>query len=207
MNIGIVVAAGKGTRMNAEVPKQMLPYRDSTVLECAARPFAEHPDIDEIVIVTPKDGTNADFYLKTARALQEVSGKEVRLTKGGKERGDSVRAGLDMCGNICREKGISENSVKVLIHDGARADLTTGIIDRNLKGLDRWDAVCTAVPSVDSMRIIPDTDLNSLFIYPIMDSKVIEKAHVLRSDASKLSTGCDSPGLRCCETEGICRYR
>ena len=33
MNIGIVVAAGKGTRMNAEVPKQMLPYRDSTVLE------------------------------------------------------------------------------------------------------------------------------------------------------------------------------
>ena len=24
MNIGIVVAAGKGTRMNAEVPKQML---------------------------------------------------------------------------------------------------------------------------------------------------------------------------------------
>lgn len=137
MNIGIVVAAGKGTRMNAEVPKQMLPYRDSTVLECAARPFAEHPDIDEIVIVTPKDGTNADFYLKTARALQEVSGKEVRLTKGGKERGDSVRTGLDMCGNICREKGISENSVKVLIHDGARADLTTGIIDRNLKGLDR----------------------------------------------------------------------
>lgn len=175
MNIGIVVAAGKGTRMNAEVPKQMLPYRDSTVLECAARPFAEHPDIDEIVIVTPEDGTNADFYLKTARALQEVSGKAVRLTKGGKERRDSVRAGLDMCGNICREKGISESSVKVLIHDGARADLTTGIIDRNLKGLDRWDAVCTAVPSVDSMRIIPDTDLNSLFIYPIMDSKVIER--------------------------------
>ena len=26
-----------------------------------------------------------------------------------------------------------------------------------------------------SMRIIPDTDLNSLFIYPIMDSKVIER--------------------------------
>lgn len=175
MNIGIVVAAGKGTRMNAEVPKQMLPYRDSTVLECAVRPFAEHPDIDEIVIVTPMDGTNADFYLKTARALQEVFGKAVRLTKGGKKRGDSVRAGLDMCGNICREKGISENSVKVLIHDGARADLTTGIIDRNLKGLNRWDAVCTAVPSVDSMRIIPDTDLNSLFIYPIMDSKVIER--------------------------------
>lgn len=68
MNIGIVVAAGKGTRMNTEVPKQMLPYRDSTVLECAARPFAEHPDIDEIVIVTPEDGSNADFYLKTARA-------------------------------------------------------------------------------------------------------------------------------------------
>ncbi|MDO4383663.1 MAG: 2-C-methyl-D-erythritol 2,4-cyclodiphosphate synthase [Eubacteriales bacterium] len=175
MNIAIIVAAGKGTRMNMNLPKQMLPYRGSTVLQCAAEPFSRHDAIDELVIVMPADGSYMDFYRKTSQVLSDISGKAVHLVLGGKERGDSVQEGLRMCGKICKAKEIPESQVNVLIHDGARADVSLEIIDRNLKGLRESSAVCTAVPAVDSMRIVPDTVLNSLLIYPIMNSKVIER--------------------------------
>lgn len=175
MNIAIIVAAGKGTRMNMNLPKQMLPYRGSTVLQCAAEPFARHDGIDELVIVMPADGSYMDFYRKTSQVLSDISGKAVHLVAGGKERGDSVQAGLQICGKICKTKEIPESQVNVLIHDGARADVSLEIIDRNLEGLRKCSAVCTAVPAVDSMRIVPDIGLNSLLNYPIMNSKVIER--------------------------------
>lgn len=175
MNIAIIVAAGKGTRMNMNFPKQMLPYRGSTVLQCAAEPFVRHDGIDELVIVMPSDGSYMDFYRKTTQALSDISGKAVHLVAGGKERGDSVQAGLQMCGKICKTKEIPESQVNVLIHDGARADVSLEIIDRNIEGLRECPAVCTAVPAVDSMRIVPDIGLNSLLNYPIMNSKVIER--------------------------------
>lgn len=175
MNIAIIVAAGKGTRMNMNLPKQMLPYRGSTVLQCAAEPFARHDGIDELVIVMPSDGSYMDFYRKTSQVLSDISGKAVHLVAGGKERGDSVQAGLQICGKICKTKEIPESQVNVLIHDGARADVSLEIIDRNLEGLRKCSAVCTAVPAVDSMRIVPDIGLNSLLNYPIMNSKVIER--------------------------------
>lgn len=175
MNIAIIVAAGKGTRMNMSLPKQMLPYKESTVLQCAAEPFARHEGIDELIIVMPADESYMGFYRKTSSALAEISGKEIYLVPGGKERGDSVQAGLKMCGIICKTKEIPETQVNVLIHDGARADVSLEIIDRNLEGLRETPAVCTAVPAVDSMRVIPDRVLNSLLNYPIMNSKVIER--------------------------------
>ena len=174
-NIAILVAAGKGTRMNMALPKQMLPYRDSTVLECAAKPFAMHPEISGIVIVMPADGSYREFYDRTAESLHSKSDKPVWIVPGGKERGDSVQAGLQLCRKICRDKEIPENQVNVLIHDGARADVSVEIIGRNLEGLQAGNAVCTAVPAVDSMRMIPDNGLNSLFNYPIMESIVVER--------------------------------
>lgn len=175
MNIAIIVAAGKGTRMNMDKPKQMLPYGDSTVLECAAKPFARHPGIDGIVIVTPAGGSYSQFYQQVQRNLERESGKPTYLTPGGKERGDSVQAGLKFCQSLCDSKNISADEVNVLIHDGARADITTDVIQRNLEGLKDYTAVCTAVPAVDSMRINMNNDLNSLFIYPIINTKVIER--------------------------------
>ncbi len=175
MNIAILVAAGKGTRMNMTLPKQMLPYRDSTVLECAALPFAMHSGIDSVVIVIPADGSHRNFYEQAAESLEAKSGKTIWIVPGGKERGDSVREGLRLCRKICNDKEIPEKHVNVLIHDAARADVSIEIIDRNLEGLLSGTAVCTAVPAVDSMRMLPDNGLNSIFNYPIMDSKVIER--------------------------------
>ena len=175
MNIAILVAAGKGTRMNMALPKQMLPYRDSTVLECAALPFAMHPHIDSVVIVIPADGSHRNFYDQVEESLEKKSGKSIRIVFGGKERGDSVQEGLRLCRKICNDKEIPERHVNVLIHDAARADVSVEIIDRNLEGLLSGNAVCTAVPAVDSMRMLPDNGLNSIFNYPIMESKVIER--------------------------------
>ena len=175
MNFAIVVAAGKGTRMNMNLPKQMLPYKDSTVLECAAKPFAMHSDIDTVVIVTPADGFHLEFYQQVQRHLEDQSGTPVHLVPGGKERGDSVQSGLKKAAEICEFQGSSLDETYVLIHDGARADVTADIINRNIDGLKSCNALCTAVPAVDSMRMSEDHDLNSLFIYPIINTKVIER--------------------------------
>lgn len=58
----LIVAAGSGKRMNIELPKQLLPYRGSTVLETSVRKFAEHEMIDDIVVVSPADGSLDKTY-------------------------------------------------------------------------------------------------------------------------------------------------
>lgn len=171
-SVAIVVAAGKGLRMGTEIPKQLLTYRGKTVLQCAVEPFLEHEDIAGAVIVIPRDGDYTEVFANMADSLAENYGKPVYTVPGGAERGDSVCEGLLLTG----EKFGME--VNVLIHDGARPNVTREIINRNIEALKACNAVCTAVKSIDSLRIISDCGLNTIDDCNIMGSNVLERERV-----------------------------
>ena len=61
---------------------------------------------------------------------------------GGKERKDSSFIGIN---------SITDNEAKVLIHDCARPFVSQKIISDCVAKLDKYDAVCTAIPSVDTV--------------------------------------------------------
>lgn len=174
----VLPAGGSGTRMGASIPKQLLQYKGRAVLEKAALPFLEDERITGAVIVIPSQGEKI-FFQEIAEGLHRETGKTVAIVRGGSERRDSVMKGLEYVKNQTKEKGIGEEDVYVLIHDGARPEVTEEIIDRNIRGLDVSNAVCTVVPAVDSMRFSESPrQLRQNDGWLIMDSKVLERRFV-----------------------------
>ena len=55
MVTALIVSGGKGTRMGEELPKQFLNLRGTPIIAQTVMVFDEIPEIDEIILVLPKD--------------------------------------------------------------------------------------------------------------------------------------------------------
>lgn len=128
----VIVAGGSGTRLGGPVRKQYLRIGGEPVLLRAIRPFLAHPRIHRTVVVLPG--------VDVAHPPEWLSGLPVRIVAGGAERADSVLAGL---------RAVDEDVDRVLIHDGARPFVATGVIDRVL---DAEGGAIAAVPVTDTIQ-------------------------------------------------------
>ncbi|NOX27999.1 MAG: 2-C-methyl-D-erythritol 4-phosphate cytidylyltransferase [Gammaproteobacteria bacterium] len=116
-------AAGSGSRMQADIPKQYLRIADKTILERSIECFIDHPGIKGIVLAISKD----DAY------WPDIADKfpNVITVEGGKERFQSVLNGL---------KELSEKANAddwVLVHDAARPCLRRSDIDKLMSTLSQ----------------------------------------------------------------------
>ncbi|EKO3496372.1 2-C-methyl-D-erythritol 4-phosphate cytidylyltransferase [Vibrio fluvialis] len=102
----IVPAAGVGSRMQADRPKQYLILHGHTVLEHTVEVLLRHPDVGQVVVAV----SDNDPYFDS---LTLANHPRVVRVSGGKERADSVLSALDY---VCRHQ-LSE---WVLVHDAAR---------------------------------------------------------------------------------------
>lgn len=103
--IAVVPAAGVGKRMLSDCPKQYLTIGGRTIIEHTLERLLSHSMIKEVIVVLGKE----DGYFAH---LNIASHPQIRTVYGGKERVDSVLAGLKVI-----------DSVKypwVLVHDAAR---------------------------------------------------------------------------------------
>ena len=166
----IIVAAGSGKRMGSAVPKQLLPYGGSTVLETAVSKFVMSELVDEVIVVSPADGSLDKTYMQILR--------DVSIARGGAERPDSVMAGLRAAAEDAKAMGIDAEEVLVLIHDAARPGVDEAIIERCIEAMGNCRAVTVAVPSTDSVRMISDTSLNEEGSYPIITSVSVPRDRV-----------------------------
>jgi 2-C-methyl-D-erythritol 4-phosphate cytidylyltransferase len=118
MTSAIIVAAGKGTRMGADVDKLFLPVAGRPLVAHTWERFDTSPDIDEIVLVV-RGGMEETFR---NLAAEYAFKKPFRLAPGGKERQDSVWNGLQVA---------SPKADIIAIHDGARP-CTSGELIREI---------------------------------------------------------------------------
>ncbi|MGY5452652.1 2-C-methyl-D-erythritol 4-phosphate cytidylyltransferase [Agarivorans sp. MS3-6] len=102
----LLPAAGIGSRMQADIPKQYLYLAGKTILETTALAFLSHPRIAQVVVVLHPD----DQWFS---ALEIAHSGRVSVVQGGDERADSVLAGLQT---------ITDDWV--LVHDAARPCIT-----------------------------------------------------------------------------------
>ena len=136
----IVLAAGRGSRMNSGVRKQYMQIGGRPVLYYALRAF-EESYVDEIILVTAEEEiAYCKKEIVEAYGFKKVSG----IVAGGKERYHSVYRGL------CAAKA----GGCVLIHDGARPFLTAEILERARENLCSHAACAAAVPSKDTVKIV-----------------------------------------------------
>lgn len=132
--VALLVAAGGGTRMGGDLPKQYKQLGGIPVLRRAVMSFADHPRIDEIRVVVA-DGCIEDAY----RAIGGGFG-DVQPIIGGATRGDSVRNGLS-----------ATSGDTVLIHDAARPFCPAVVIDRLLAALDHNPGAVPVLPVQDTL--------------------------------------------------------
>jgi 2-C-methyl-D-erythritol 4-phosphate cytidylyltransferase len=133
----ILVAAGSGQRLGADVPKALVHACGDTLVGHCLKVARSVADIAEIVVVAPP--THA------ASMRSELPG--VQVVPGGQSRDASVRAGLD---------ALSDQASLVLIHDAARPFTPAEVFRRVIDGLTAAVAVIPVVPVSDTIKQVSE---------------------------------------------------
>jgi 2-C-methyl-D-erythritol 4-phosphate cytidylyltransferase len=143
MNSAIIVAAGKGTRMGANVDKLWLEVAGRPVVAHTWKQFNDARCIDEIILVV-RDGMQEHFA--------ELAGKfnfqkPFRLVVGGAERQDSVWNGLE---------ALSARTEIVAIQDAARPCTSAELIAATIEAARETGAAVAAQPVADTIKETDD---------------------------------------------------
>lgn len=133
--IAIVPAAGIGSRMLADKPKQYLMLQGKTILEHSLQRLLDYPAIQRIIVAVAKD----DPFITQLPIIQQA---KIQLVEGGTTRADSVLAGLNV---------ITENDAWALVHDAARPCLTHQDLDKLLQIHDEQGAIL-ATAAIDTIK-------------------------------------------------------
>lgn len=133
----LIVAAGRGERLGAVLPKQYLPLAGKPLLRHAVERLAGHPRVDVVRVVL--GAGQLDHYERAMAGLALRSPVE-----GGATRQESVRLGL--------ESLESEAPDLVLIHDAARPLLSAALVDRVLDALGTAEAALPVLPVTDTLK-------------------------------------------------------
>ena len=137
----IVLAAGKGSRMETAVQKQYLEIDGKPVLYYSLETF-EHSDvIDEVILVV---GEGQKDYCKQEIVEKYGFQKVSRIIYGGKERYESVYLGL--------KSMEMSNADYVFIHDGARPFVDEEMIVRTFEAVEMCRACVVGMPSKDTIK-------------------------------------------------------
>jgi 2-C-methyl-D-erythritol 4-phosphate cytidylyltransferase/2-C-methyl-D-erythritol 2,4-cyclodiphosphate synthase len=129
----LIVAAGSGSRMGGDIPKQYRSIAGKAVLAHSVDALASHPAIDAVRVVIGEG--------QQELARQALGGRDVGdLVIGGEERADSVRAGL----------AAVEGDV-ILVHDAARPFCPRSVINRLLEALDGAEGAVPVLPLSDTL--------------------------------------------------------
>ena len=137
--VGVILAAGSGSRTGLSTPKQFLRLGGKTVLEHSVQTFINHTGIDQVVIVTAPEFVNGVEQM----VVSEKWDKVIAVLPGGKERYDSSLAAV-------RYYSDKPDTI-MLFHDAARPLVSADIISDTLKAMETYDAVDVAIPAVDTI--------------------------------------------------------
>ena len=144
-SVAIVLAAGSGSRMNNDIPKQYMELRGKPLIYYSLQTF-EDSSVDEIILVVGKD--EIDYNRKHIVEKYKFS-KVKEVVAGGSERYFSVYNGL---------KTIKEADY-ILVHDGARPFVSHDLVEAILKDVRQYKACVLGVPSKDTVKIVNDSNL------------------------------------------------
>jgi 2-C-methyl-D-erythritol 4-phosphate cytidylyltransferase len=138
--IGLVLAAaGTGSRLGAEIPKQFIDFLGKRLYRHALDEFL--PFVSEAVVVVP--GTWEETIRSETRELDPS--RKIRVTAGGGQRQDSVCRGFTL---------LSPAVEIVLIHDAARPHITALLINRVIEGTRRAKACIPALPVSETVKVV-----------------------------------------------------
>ena len=169
--IAIIVAGGKGERMNTDVPKQFLEIHGKPILMHTLEVFYHYSSVIQIILVLPEIQIN--FW----NALCKKHDFKIhhQIVAGGQTRFDSVKNGL---------KAI-EIPALVAVHDGVRPLVSLETISRCFDAAEKFKAVVPVFDLVESIRQVTEkgsqsVDRNTYKLVQtpqVFDAELLKKAY------------------------------
>jgi len=137
--IAILPAAGLGTRMGSELPKQFLELEGAPILIHTLRRIASCDSISEIIVATRGD----EIARLEERVRRESFRQPIRVVKGGDTRQESVAAALDH---------VPDDTELVVVHDAVRPFVTREQVSRVIEEARKCHAAILGVPAMDTVK-------------------------------------------------------
>ena len=153
----VIVAGGKGIRMQQDVRKQYLQIGGVPILARTLNLFAHCPQIDRIYAVVPPDDLaycKTDILPFLDKSQTEKKGLE--FVPGGKERQDSVYNGI---------LAIKDQRSLVLVHDAVRPFARPAQISACISAAQMYKAAALGLPVQDTIKEV-DSESNVLKTLP-----------------------------------------
>ena len=135
--VALIVAGGKGERMNADIPKQFLLLNNLPILMHTIKQFSH---FEEIVLVLPK--SQFDYWHRLCKSNNFT--QTHILVEGGETRFYSVKNGLDKI----------DNTAVITIHDGVRPLISSALINNLVGETKSGRGVIPIIPVKNSIRKI-----------------------------------------------------
>lgn len=138
----IVVAAGQGTRFGSDIPKQFLLLQNRPVIVHTLERLQSAAAISQIAVVVASEWVS---YMGREIISRFQFDKIGVIVPGGKERQDSVLAGL---------QALPTPHDIVVVHDAVRPLFSHKLLERVIKGCETFDACVPGLPSRDTVKRI-----------------------------------------------------
>lgn len=146
MNIALIVAGGRGSRMEQNIPKQFLNVYDKPIIIYTLEGFQRHPEIDGIAVVC-LDGWE---QVLRAYARQFGIGKLQWVIPNGKTTQESIRNGVFALREACRPEDI------VVVHDGIRPMVEDFVLTDVLVKCRKYGNAVTSLPYNEQIFVSED---------------------------------------------------
>lgn len=149
--VAILTAAGIGSRMGQDIPKQFIHIDNKPLIVYTLEAFQNHPSVDAIIVVCLEGWQD----ILKAYANQFNISKLVAIVKGGATGQESIRNGIFEASNL-----FSHNST-IIVHDGNRGLVSNEVISDALSVYNKYGNAVSAIPCTEVICESEDNGLTS----------------------------------------------
>ena len=157
MVVALLTAAGKGTRMGQDIPKQFIHVENKPIIIHTMEAFQNHPSVDAIAVVTLQAWVDV---LKAYAAQFNIS-KLRWVIPGGETGQESILNGLKAVKN-----DLNDDQTIIMVHDGNRCLVSSEIISNNLATFKQYGSAVAAIPCVEAVFRSGDNGVSSTISIP-----------------------------------------
>lgn len=144
--VAILPAAGLGTRMGAETPKQFLELDGTPIVIHSIRRIASCPLVTDVILATRADVVAT----LEERVRAEKLSQPTRVVRGGDSRQESVAHALAQ---------VPDDTEIVLVHDAVRPFVTVAQVTRVIEEARRCQAAILGIPAMDTVKEVKRASL------------------------------------------------
>jgi len=175
----IITAAGKGLRFGCPEGKLFAKLNNIPILIHTCRKFTDIPDLDQIIITASPGQTNQFKQVLDQYAVPF----DYELVPGGDTRQSSIKKAVE-CLN---------RADVVMVHDGARPNISKDLICRLIRQAEYFSAVVPGIPVTDTIKSVDEgfvvSTITRDMIYRVQTPQVfncalLKKAYELPLDES-----------------------